>query len=220
MPGSVDVLIMAAGQGKRFGSKKQFLRLGKSTVMDHSVTLFENIERIKKIIVVYPPDMEKEEVRKKAMLQNDIVLIKGGIKREDSVRNGLSEVSSEYVLIHDAVRPACTGGFIRRVIDSTLKYDAVAPGINPFSTVKYTDGEKLKTLDRDKVYLIQTPQGFKTSKIKKAYKEKKSVDSTDSSSVAEEAGIDVKIIEGEKNNIKITVPEDLQYIENIVGDRL
>ncbi len=217
MPSSVDILIMAAGSGKRFGRRKQFLQLGKSTVLGETVGLFKNIREVKKIIVVYPSDMSEEEVKRKGMIEN-VTLIKGGIQREDSVRNGLGEVNSEYVLIHDAARPACGVNLIKRVIEATLKYDAAVPGVNPSSTVKYSDGEKLRTLDRSRVYLVQTPQGFRASKIKEAYN---AVTGrfTDSSSVAESSGFDVKIIQGEKDNIKITTPEDYCYLKMKLGIR-
>jgi 2-C-methyl-D-erythritol 4-phosphate cytidylyltransferase len=213
----VDAIIMAAGLGERFGQRKQFLDFGDTTVLGWSVRLFKNIEKINNVIVVFPPDMEAEEVRRRGRLDNDVFLIKGGVEREHSVMNGLNAVESEYVLIHDAVRPACTTQLVGRVIESVCQYGAAVPGIKPVSTVKLEESGKFQAIDRNRVFLIQTPQGFKTSIIKNAYENKKSTNSTDSSSVAEEAGIDVKIVEGEKENIKITVPQDYKYLKYITG---
>jgi 2-C-methyl-D-erythritol 4-phosphate cytidylyltransferase len=143
------------------------------------------------------------------------VLVKGGIKRRDSVRNGLESVQSEYVLIHDAVRPACSQKLASCIYEGVLKCDAAIPAINPVDTVKYRNEGQMTTLDRKNIFLVQTPQGFKTSEIIAAYENSKDPDPGDSSSVAQEFGMDIMIVEGERNNIKITVPRDMEYLVNI-----
>ncbi len=214
----IDVLIMAAGVGKRFGQRKQFLKLGKFTILNLAVKIFMKLEEIADIIVVYPPDMKAAEVRKKAEITDDVVLVRGNVKREKSVLNGLNAVKAEYVLIHDAVRPACSEKLVRNVIVNTLKYNAVVPGINPADTVKLKFNKKVETVDRNNLFLIQTPQGYKTTTIKEAYKAKGKNVFTDSSSVAENYGVDVKIISGEKNNIKVTRKEDYRFLEVLLGE--
>lgn len=208
----VDVLIMAAGCGERFGKKKQFVTLGGTPVINITVNLFTDIHEINRIYIVYPPDMKKIEVRRRGKLDKDFILVKGHTKREESVKRGLSAVGSEYVLIHDAVRPASSKKLIRRIIRATLKFGSAVPAINPVSTVKYMENGVLKSLDRNKVYFIQTPQGYKTSEIKRAYEEKRNGGFTDSSTVAQKAGMKIKIVRGEADNIKITFPQDYNYL--------
>ena len=213
MPESVDVLIMASGRGERYGARKQFLKLGRTTVVNRAAHLFKGIREINKIFVVYPPDMNENEVRNVGLIDETITLVQGDEIRENSVRNGLKKVRAPYVLIHDAVRPACSELLIRRVMDAMFKYGAAVCGINPYSTVKYIVDNKLTPLDRNKVVLIQTPQGYKTDLIKNAYDKIMPCTHTDSSSVAQEVGIDVHLVEGEYQNIKITVEEDYLYLK-------
>jgi 2-C-methyl-D-erythritol 4-phosphate cytidylyltransferase len=215
-----DVLIMAAGKGARFGERKQFLPLGESTIIASTINIFKGFDNIKNIIIVFPPDMEEEEVREKGMFSDssdELILVKGSEKREESVLNGLEKAEAEYVLIHDSVRPCCSRLLVSRLMDKTVEKEAVIPGVNPVSTVKYMGDGSLKSLDRNKVYLVQTPQVFLTGKIKEAYYNRKNRDYTDSSSVAEDAGMEVAVIEGERNNIKITVPEDYVRVKEIFG---
>lgn len=218
MPGFIDVLIMAAGHGQRFGQKKQFLKFGNTTVLGAAVKLFDNIKvrkshkEINRVIVVFPPDMNEYDVRKKGMLSEDIGLTMGELKRKDSVSNGLELVKEDYVLIHDAARPDCSAGTIKRVIEAMFKYGAVAPAIRPSSTVKYLENGRLKPLSREKVLIIQTPQGYRTSEIKRAYQAAGTEEYTDSSSIAQAAGINVRVVDGDNWNIKITLPEDYEYL--------
>lgn len=206
---------MAAGRGERFGKKKQFLDFGKTTVLNTSVVLFMNIEEVNQIIIVYPPDMDKKEVIKKGKLCGDLTMVKGGKKREESVMNGLKHVQEEFVLIHDAVRPCCSKRLIKEVLKTTLEQGNAVPGINPFSTVVFFREGEYKLLDRSKVFNIQTPQGYRTSEIIKAYKNRKDFGYTDSSSVAYDYGIKIIIVKGERNNKKITLQEDYEFLKGI-----
>ncbi len=203
---------MAAGNGVRFGEKKQFLKLENKTLVSISANLFKDIKEIKDIFIVYPENMKEEEVRVKAKLNDDVKFVKGAGLRADSVQNGLRKVKSEYVLIHDAVRPFCSKNLINRVISTTLKYGAAAPGLNPVSSVKYFENGILKNINRNNVFIIQTPQGFRSSEIINAYEKKRHMGYTDSSSIVMDSGIEVKMVAGEESNIKITFPEDYQKI--------
>ncbi|MFH1415242.1 MAG: IspD/TarI family cytidylyltransferase [Elusimicrobiota bacterium] len=219
MQKSVSALIMAAGEGSRFGSKKQFLKIGGRTLIGWSVSIFDRIDEIISVIIVYPPDMDESEVRSKAEVTEDNIFVKGASRRDASVAQGLKAVNSEYVIIHDAVRPLCSEELARRVIEGTLEYGTAIPAVNPVSTTKYYEKGKIRTIDRDRLYLVQTPQGYRTRDIIEAYSSWKGDTAPDSSTVAENAGIDVKIIKGERENIKITVEEDFKYAKYILEEK-
>jgi len=214
LPKSADVLIMAAGRGERLGKRKQFLPLGDSTVVSESVRLFKEFTEIRNIIVVYPPDMEEETVYTEGRLPETVHLVKGSELREDSVSNGLEAVQTEFVLIHDAARPACSKELVKRVMEKTFLSGSAVPAVNPSSTVKIADGKKITPVDRTKVFLVQTPQGFKTAEIKKAYAGRTGKGYTDSSTIAQEAGLEIELVEGERENIKITYFEDYIYVRD------
>ena len=212
MQKSADALIMAAGTGNRFGSRKQFMDFGGRSVLSASCSVFENNDSIERVIAVYPPDMEEDEVRDLSGISQDIILVKGAVKRCDSVRAGLDRAEAEYVLIHDAARPACSAELVQKVLDTLFRHGAAVPAVNPVETVKYTDKGIMRTLDRNNVYLVQTPQGFRTSDIIQAYRNTQDPDPTDSSSVAQEYGMGIFLVEGERMNMKITVQSDYEYL--------
>ena len=187
--------------------RRSSLPYGETTVLGHCISLFKSIAAVKDIIVVYPPDMSEDELRHQSKI-SDCILVTGGEKRMDSVLNGLNKVSADYVMVHDAARPSCSAALIERVLSSVFETGAVVPGIKAVSTLKYVDAGKIKSLDRDKVYMIQTPQCFSTDLLRKSYELYKGAEATDSSTIVSAAGFKVNIVPGERENIKITIPED------------
>ncbi|MFC2048635.1 2-C-methyl-D-erythritol 4-phosphate cytidylyltransferase [Elusimicrobiota bacterium] len=215
----IDVLLMAAGTGERFGKRKQFVDLAGQRVIKYSIDLLSGFNEISRIIVVFPLDMDEREV-KKLVPVHGTVFIRGEKERSNSVINGLKEVTAPFVLIHDAVRPCCSEGTIRRVIDKMRKSGAAIPAVNPVSTVKELDETgRYMTIDRENICLVQTPQGFKTEEIMRAYKDKCVGSFTDSSSIAEEAGIYAEVVNGNRNNLKITYEDDWRYLEFIIENK-
>ncbi len=208
---------MAAGSGERFGGPKQFFSFGPVTVAEKSCSLFRNINGVERVIAVYPSNMTEQQVRREGAFSPGTDLVKGGVLREESVEKGLDAVKTPYVLIHDAARPLCPREVIIRVIEEMKQSGAAVPGINPDSSVRYEKPAESVCLDRNRVFLLQTPQGYRTEDIVKAYKTKKKSGYTDSSAVAEEAGIKVKIVDGDKGNIKITARGDYENIIKRTG---
>ena len=205
MPALISVLVMAAGRGERFSGRKQFFNFGESTVAGRACSLFKNLEEVTNIYLVYPPDMSFRKVKKEGKIPPGVEFVKGGLIREESVEKGLEKVKSEYVLIHDAARPFCRPEVIKRVIAEMKISGAAAAALTPDSSVVYREEKgSFVTLDRDRVYLIQTPQGYRSEDIRRAYACRGRGGYTDSSSVARQAGIMVKMVEGDKGNIKIT----------------
>ncbi len=217
----LDALIVAGGSGKRFGRKKQFLGLLGVPVLKRAVSCFETHAKIFRIIVVVP----KEDIPEtKAMLAGslkDLLVTSGGETRQESVRNGLSLAGEgRAVLIHDGVRPFVRPELIDRVIDGLQGVDGCIPGLALTDTVKETsDGLVVKTLVRDRLFQVQTPQAFVTRTIREEHINAARNGSglfTDDSALLEAAGLAVKIVEGDPYNIKITFPEDLPMAEAIL----
>ena len=185
------VIIPAAGKSVRMGGrKKEDIEIDGKTVLDHVKEAFKDFDRM---VVVGP--------------RGDV---QGGETRRDSVKNGLDVLDDDidYVLIHDGARPFVRKDVIERVKDALLSgADAVVPCVRPKDTIR----TKEKTLDRSKLFAVQTPQGFKLSVIKKCYERviADDVEVTDDASVAEYCKIKVDIVEGDYANYKITTPEDL-----------
>lgn len=217
----VGVVIPAAGIGKRFGSNKpkQFLEIDGIPILQITLQKFQACDAIDCIVVVSHADFINEvtELIKKNNFTKISSIVKGGEHRQDSVWNGLKEIIKndvEIILIHDAVRPFVTDALINNVINSSVKFGAAVPAVPLNDTIKVSDenGFLIETLDRTKLFAIQTPQGFRKDLILKAF-EKAFNDkfyATDDANLVERSGEKIKIVEGDYKNIKITTKEDLE----------
>ena len=206
----VSAIIVAAGSGKRFGSKKQFEFIGKRKIIELTISKFLKISDIKNIVLVLP----KEDIKRKLDFSNRVKIVPGGKTRQHSVFNGLSVLSSDtdIVLIHDGVRPFVSEKIIKDSIISAKKYGACVVAVPSNDTVKICKGGfVISTPERRNIFLAQTPQTFKYSLIMKAYKKafEKKYFSTDDSALIEKLGKKIKIVSGDYKNIKITTREDL-----------
>lgn len=220
---SVGVVIPAAGQGKRMGSKvsKQFLLLDGHPILIHTLQLFETHPQVDEIVLV----MKKEElVGTKEMLRSYgftkiKAVVEGGRERQESVYMGLQHCQSEWILIHDAVRPFVTHKALDRLIEEVKVTQAAILAVPVKDTIKQINGDGwvTHTPARSKLVSVQTPQGFGRDLILQAHREAygNSNWATDDSMLIEQMGIPVKVVEGEYTNIKITTPEDLVLAEKI-----
>jgi 2-C-methyl-D-erythritol 4-phosphate cytidylyltransferase len=213
----VTAIIVAAGEGRRFGSPKQFARLRGRSVLDWSLAVFDRHPRITDIILV----LTDEALGKKYMGAHEKLrsVVRGGAQRQDSVFRGFSELDprrAEIVLIHDGARPLVSNALIRRVIRETEKHGACVPGVPLEDTVKRVDGALVvRTLDRAKLSRIQTPQGFNYALLKRAFARAWADNfyGTDDASLVERLGEKVVVTEGDPKNIKITTLLDLKLAE-------
>ncbi len=211
----ISVIIAAAGAGTRFGGStpKQYLQIDGVTVLEKALNAFCSFKEI--IIVTADAQTTRRiavrwlnKLRAENRALPHISIVRGGEQRQDSVYNALSEVSCEYVLIHDAARPFVSSEVIGRVCAALEEgAEAVIPCVQPKDTIRTAE----KTLKRSELYSVQTPQGFKTEALKAAYEKARndSVAVTDDASVTEYLGIKTKIVEGDYKNIKITTQEDM-----------
>ena len=203
-----DAIVVASGVGKRSGLKTNKIvyrmKNGK-TVLENSCHLFVEDKDCRKVIAV-----------SRELLSFDspnLVYVKGGDRRCDSVYNGLKEATSKVVLIHDGVRPFLKQSDLTKLKKAMEKHDGAILAHKAIQTVKYVEkGTVVKTIDREKIYCAMTPQAFKTDLIKKAYDSVDLDNATDDASVFEKASYKVKIVEGSKSNIKLTYKEDFENI--------
>ena len=218
----VGVVIVSAGKGERLAKgDKATLRLSGKPLFCKSLNTFKSIKGIKEIVLV----LRKSNfaLAKKQIKSKNITLVEGGTKRADSVFKGLSALSKdiEYVLIHDAARPFITKKVILDILKELKNHPAVICGLRCPDTLKLVKkGVVKKTLNREDVYLIQTPQGFRKKVILQVYKKFKKRRFTDDARMLEIIGKKIKVIPGDLLNFKITYPEDLKLAKIICHERL
>lgn len=207
---------------------KQFLTLGGVPLLVHSLRVLETEGLIDEIVLVVPAadrDYCQREIVTRHGLAKVLKIVAGGDQRQDSVRNGLQAVSSrmEFVLVHDAVRPFLTGGMVRRVLEQAVKHGAAVVAVPMRDTVKQVGANGLveATVNRDRLWLAQTPQAFLRPLLQEAHQraERDGVQSTDDAQLIERLGHPVAIVDGSGENIKITRPEDLAIGEAILAAR-
>ena len=215
---------MAAGSGSRFGERKQFKLLKGKALYLYSVNKFLLCENINEIILVVPEsrlaEVKKEITNTKKIKK--VLVINGGNRRQDSVKNGLLSVSSksQLVCIHDGVRPFVSEELIKQSIIACSKNDGAIVANPNFDTLKTCErGYVKKTIDRNNVWMAQTPQVFWKIKLLRAIdiSEKKNMEVTDESSMMEYLGYKISVVRGNYNNFKITRREDWQRAVNIIG---
>lgn len=213
-----SAIVVAGGSGKRFGGKKQFINLEGEIVLKIAVKAFD-IPDIDRIVVVVPNEDVDEVQSCLQGLKNEIKVVSGGKTRHNSVMNGLNAAGNcDIALIHDGVRPFVTEQLIKRVIDGTKEADGCIPVLPVTDTIKIAEnGFIKKTVPREFLFAVQTPQAFKMEKILDAHMKAMGREyiPTDDSMLIEESGGSIKIVEGERFNIKITLPEDMILAEAI-----
>lgn len=225
MKSDAVALIPAAGQGTRFGTEKQFLLLAGTPLLVHTLKPFQNSSHIKEIALVVPQGWE-ERVWRNVIKAHGITkaseVVTGGPQRQDSVRLGLEALDPDYdlVLIHDGVRPLVTEDIIDEAVRETLIHGATLVGVPAVDTIVHVspEGHVDRILNRDTLWMVQTPQSFHLDLILRAHQEAKRVGfmGTDDASLVEFLGHSVKVIRGSCENIKVTTPLDLRVAEEIL----
>ncbi len=215
---STVAIIVAAGSGNRAGGKvpKQWRTIAGKLVVDWSIDAFKNHDLVDFVIVVLPAN--------KTLDRNDVITCAGGKSRSISVYNGLiaaKNLSPDKVLIHDVARPAVSEDIITDIILAINEETGAAPGL-PISDAiwKVSDGKIEKTLNRNFIFRAQTPQGFPYSKILKAHENQSDQSAFDDVELAKKFGLKVIFKIGNRDNMKITMPEDFAKISKILTEKL
>jgi 2-C-methyl-D-erythritol 4-phosphate cytidylyltransferase/2-C-methyl-D-erythritol 2,4-cyclodiphosphate synthase len=225
----VAAIIAAGGRGERLGGgvPKQFLAIGGVSILRRSVELFAGHERIDEIVVVLPPDLAFSPPDDLSALDKPLLIVPGGARRQDSVRNGFEAVRdrADVVVIHDAARPFASAALIGRTIDAAWESGAALAAMPASDTIKLARDIPAaaplfveRTLPRGRVFLAQTPQAFRTDVLAAAIAaSQEDVVATDEAALAEAAGLPVRLVTGEATNLKITTMADLTAAQALMG---
>ena len=222
MKDTMIAIVPAAGFGTRFGAgtNKPFHPLLGKPLIVWSLELLETIDEVKEVIpVLKEQDMDRGiEVFEKYGLSKIRRIAPGGKERQDSVYHGLTLLKgkADKVLIHDGARPLIDGGTVRTTVKSITGFDGVVVGVPVKDTIKEVQDDIVKrTLRRDTLWAIQTPQLFLYSTLVKAYEKafEEGFYSTDDSALVERNGGKVRVVMGSYANIKVTTPEDVPVAE-------
>ena len=222
-----QVILPAAGQGKRMGAGKNklLLELNGLPVLIHTLRVFEQDEACSGIILAIHPqnEMEFQALLTRYNVSKVIRLIPGGKERQDSIYNALKSVETDgIILVHDAARPFIQKEHIYRLTEMAAETGAAILGVPAKDTIKKVqDGVVVETVERSSLWAVQTPQAFRISLLTEAYKraEKDHFLGTDDASLVERLNYPVSMVEGDYDNIKLTTPEDLYFAEAILKKR-
>ena len=218
----IGVVIVAGGSGRRMGGAlpKQFMMLGNLPILGHTINRMRQALPASQIVVVLPED--HIELWRNLSARFDIAkheITAGGAERFYSVKNGINALSPEIktIAIHDGVRPLASKKLIIKLILESEKNGAVIPAVAPADSYRIVDENGSHIIDRSQLRMIQTPQVFSAEVLRAAYEQPFSATFTDDASVAEAAGHKITLIEGERQNIKITTPSDITIAETFIA---
>ena len=217
-------IIVAGGKGTRIKSAlpKQFIALCGKPVLFHTLEAFHRYSRRLPIVLVLPADdfQTWEDLVKKHHFQIPVTLQSGGDTQFQSVKRGLEKIGDDgLVAIHDGVRPLVSEDSIGASFRLAAVHGTAVAAVRLKESIRMTDQDTTRAMDRSKFRLIQTPQTFDVKLIKSAYAQREDPALTDDASVAERAGHGISLFEGSYENIKITTPEDLAVAEALLRAR-
>jgi len=214
-------IIVAGGKGTRMQTKlaKQFLEIHGLPILMHTINAFYRYSEKITVVLVLPEDdfATWKSLCAQYNFDKPVILQKGGDTRFQSVKNGLEKIEGDgLVAIHDGVRPLISEDIIGASFRLAAVHQSAVAAVRLKESIRMTDQDNTKAVDRSKFRLIQTPQTFRVSLIKNAYQIKDDPSLTDDASVAERAGHTISLFEGSYENIKITTPEDLVVAEALL----
>ncbi len=217
---AVTAVILAAGRGERMQARdnKVFLPLAGTPVLAYSVRAFAAVDAVREIVIVTRAGEREQAARIAAPLFTAVKIVNGGARRQDSARAGVAAATGEIVLIHDAARPFPSPELIARVIATTARHGACVPVIPVVDTLRYTDQDGFllpRTITRDGLYRVQTPQGFMRDRIRAALTEMNKSITDDAAAVLATGGM-VSATPGEETNIKLTTQADLLFAAALI----
>jgi 2-C-methyl-D-erythritol 4-phosphate cytidylyltransferase len=217
-------VIVAGGSGSRMGASrpKQFLLLNGKPVLWHTIEAFSAAYDDMQIVLVLPSGFleEGQQIVHTSSTPSRIKIIAGGATRFHSVKNGLAHAADDAIIfVHDAVRCLITPVLIRNCYEQALQKGSAIPAIAVTDSIRMIVEGKSRIVDRNALRAVQTPQTFKAEIILPAFEQEYDPVFTDEASVVEAAGTDIFLIEGEKENIKITLPADMLLAEQVLRKR-
>ncbi|MFC1770723.1 2-C-methyl-D-erythritol 4-phosphate cytidylyltransferase [Candidatus Margulisiibacteriota bacterium] len=216
----IGLIITAAGRSERFGSQnKLFIPINNKPLIKTCCERFSEIKDISETIIT---SLDKDQAKlKKALsdLPSAPRIVVGGETRKDSVLNAFKALSAvDLVMIHDGARPNVSEELIKRIIKASEKHQAVIPVIPITDTIKQVENNIIKkTLAREHIFKVQTPQIFHYDILKAAYEKYSDIAATDEASLVEKLNVPIYAIKGEAKNLKITTPEDVEVLKALIS---
>ena len=226
----VTAIVLAAGRSTRMGGgpNKQFIELLGKPIIWYSLTAFELCGAVDAVILVRRPDyaQEAEQIVREFGFQKVVAVTDGGVERQNSVWNGLEkcEPATEIVAIHDGARPLVTPALIQATVTSARAHGTGIAANKVVDTIKEANEDRtvIRTVDRTKLWAVQTPQTARLSLLRKAYTKvfQDQIVVTDEATAVESLGQKVHLVETSFLNLKITTPADLAMAEALLRVRL
>lgn len=220
---SKAVIIVAGGKGLRMGGEipKQFLPVGGKPVLMRTIERFLQYDKDMQVVLVLPQSQQEywQDLCREYKFDCPYVIADGGETRFHSVKNGLEKIDEgvAWVGVHDGVRPFASLETIAAAYDEAVRSEAVVPVVDVVETIRHiVKKEVSETVPRSEYKLVQTPQVFSCSLLKSAYAQPYTDFFTDDASVVEHYGHPVSLVEGNRENIKITTPFDLAIAEALL----
>ncbi len=209
------VIIVAGGSGTRMGAAlpKQFLQINGKAILIHTLEKFLAFDASVEIVLVMHPDHNAfwEKARQKTGFNYPVKIADGGETRFQSVKNGIAMLDGDFLVgVHDAVRPLVSPSVIQRVYDAAAISGSAIPCIPLKESARVLRDQNSFPLDRSAIRLVQTPQVFHASILRKSYETSYKEEFTDDASVVEYAGNRIELVQGDEFNLKITTPEDFE----------
>ena len=219
---TTGAIIVAAGSSQRMGGIDKLLApLGGRPVIAHSIAVFAAHSHLEALAIVVSPANEAAIRALADDLSPGARVVLGGARRRDSVANGLDALSHcNYVLVHDGARPLVTADIINAALEGAIQSGASLCAVPVSDTVKRAadDGLVASTVNRERLWLAQTPQAFRTEVLRRAHAAH-DIDATDDAALVELIEEPVRLVMGSSENLKITTPADLVLAEAILASR-
>ena len=212
------IIIVAGGKGLRMGGDlpKQFIPLQGKPVLMHTLEAFYKWDSTAGLLLVIPEEHESywKMLCKELNFKIPHRVVYGGETRFHSVRNGLREAEEDQLIaVHDGVRPFVSGDVISSCFAMAEIYGAAVPVVPMIESVREVSGSESRTFDRNRLCIVQTPQVFQADILRRAYEQPFDERFTDDASLVEALGHKIRLVDGNRENIKITTPIDLRYAE-------
>ena len=213
---SGTIIIVAGGKGLRMGGElpKQFIPLQGKPVLMHTIEVFYKWDSSVSLVLVIPQEHDPywKMLCKELNFAVPHRVVYGGDTRFHSVRNGLHEVEGEgLVAVHDGVRPFVSPEVISSCFNAAKAFGAAIPVVPMIESVREVSGSESRPFDRNRLCIVQTPQIFNAGILRKAYEQSYNEQFTDDASLVEALGYPIHLVEGNRENIKITTPTDIKY---------
>ena len=223
---SAWAVVVAAGEGARFGGAKAFVALAGTPMVAHSLVVLAKVPAVEGIaLVVGRRELDRARtLAGEAVPSTRVAVVEGGETRQRSVRAGLAAVPAavEHVVVHDAARPLVTEALVEAALAALGSAAGAVVAVRERDTLKRASGGFVEeTIDRTSLWRAQTPQAFRAAVLRAAHDRAaaEGIDATDDATLVERAGERIAILPGDERNLKVTTPEDLTIAEALLGAR-